>query len=324
MRGSGVAALPRESRLTDRDNEISNYKERDRRERKELEMFLHGAAHLFFENKCAEIEAHFEAKFKHMEQHFEKELAVFGHELKKVKHDVKTLREDVCMIRNEEEDISVIGMNQINRLDKEVKHEVHDIKKIKTEVKHLKAEVKNIEELEDALENQGRTQIKKLGEMFEKEVAELKNEIVTLRSDVETSKKRGNMETNIKVDTKEISAEKDKKETRSLFKVKEVLQAADSFDIKRWQEESNIHPVVFLGETENLRRTHSAVILLIKDEDSTEDESEGTSVVCVGKVDNYLEENVNKSTKNVESEYAGQQDDSLIDSTKEAVKDWVG
>merc|ERR1712126_324129 len=124
----------------------SNYKGRDRRERKELEMFLHGAAHLFFENKCAEIEAHFEAKFKLMEQHFEKELAVFGHELKKVKHDVKTLREDVCMIRNEEEDISVIGMNKINRLDKEVKHEVHDIKKIKT-LRNLKMLLKTKAEL---------------------------------------------------------------------------------------------------------------------------------------------------------------------------------
>lgn len=153
-------------------------------------MILHGAAHLFFENKCAEIEAHFDSKFKQMELQFERQLHVYGNEIKKMRHEMKIMREELNNVKAEEEDISVIGMDKITKLDREVKHEVHDIKKIKNEVKHLKAEIKQVEQLEDELETIGRDQINNLNKAFEKEVQDLKLGMEDIRNEIKISKER--------------------------------------------------------------------------------------------------------------------------------------
>ena len=149
-------------------------------------MILHGAAHLFFENKCAEIEAHFDSKFKQMELQFERQLHIYGNEIKKMKHEMKMMREELNNVKAEEEDISVIGMDKITKLDREVKHEVHDIKKIKNEVKNLKAEIKQVEQLEDELETIGRDQINNLNRAFEKEVRDLKMGMEDIRNEIKT------------------------------------------------------------------------------------------------------------------------------------------
>merc|ERR1719431_1743658 len=100
------------------------------------------------------------------------------------------MREELNNVKAEEEDISVIGMDKITKLDREVKHEVHDIKKIKNEVKHLRAEIKQVEQLEDELETIGRDQINNLNKAFEKEVQDLKLEMEDIRDEVKISKER--------------------------------------------------------------------------------------------------------------------------------------
>jgi len=166
-------------------------------------MFLHGAAHIFFENKLAETEGHFNTKFKKFEQMFRDEMHEMSkhhtHEIKKIKNEVKLLREEVSEIRRTEEDLSVKGMDKIGKLTKEVKTEVNEIKKIKYEVNQLKNEVSGIRQSEEDLSSIGMDQISKLGKEFKGEIKQLKDEIKVIEKNVVIAKeiKKSNQEIGI-------------------------------------------------------------------------------------------------------------------------------
>jgi len=151
-------------------------------------MFLHGAAHIFFENKLAETESNFNIKFKKFEQMFRDELKemakLHASELRKVRNDVKLLRIEVSDIKKSEEDLSIKGMDKISKLSKEVKTEVNEMKKIKTEVNQLKKEVCGIRQSEEDLTNIGKDSISRLNEEFKNEVKKIKAEIKTVKKDV--------------------------------------------------------------------------------------------------------------------------------------------
>jgi len=151
-------------------------------------MFLHGAAHIFFENKLAETESNFNQKFKKFEQMFREELKemskLHASELRKVKNEVKLLKIEVSDIKKSEEDLSVKGMDKISKLSKEVKTEVNEMKKIKTEVNQLKKEVCGIRQSEEDLTNIGKDSISRLNEEFKNEVKKLKAEIKIVKKDV--------------------------------------------------------------------------------------------------------------------------------------------
>jgi len=82
-------------------------------------VFLHGAAHIFFENKLAETESVFNAKFKKFEQMFKDEVReiskLHSQEIRKIKNEVKLLREEVCDIRISEEDLTMKGMDKLKK-----------------------------------------------------------------------------------------------------------------------------------------------------------------------------------------------------------------
>ena len=62
-------------------------------------LVLHGAAHLFFENKLGELEAHINGKFKKIEMKLEKKMyAIFQHQSQQIKNlnmDIAEIREDL-------------------------------------------------------------------------------------------------------------------------------------------------------------------------------------------------------------------------------------
>jgi len=151
-------------------------------------MFLHGAAHIFFENKLAETESNFNQKFKKFEQMFRDELKemskLHASELRKVRNEVKLLKIEVSDIKKSEEDLSVKGMDKISKLSKEVKTEVNEMKKIKTEVNQLKKEVCGIRQSEEDLTNIGKDSISRLSEEFKNEVKKIKADIKIVKKDV--------------------------------------------------------------------------------------------------------------------------------------------
>ena len=62
-------------------------------------MFLHGAAHIFFENKLADTDSLFNNKFNKLESIFKDELkqmsSLHSYEIRKIKNDVKLLMQAV-------------------------------------------------------------------------------------------------------------------------------------------------------------------------------------------------------------------------------------
>ena len=150
-------------------------------------MFLHGAAPIFFENKLADTESHFNAKFKKFELMFRDELKemfkLHANEIKKMKNEVKLLKIEVSDIRKSEEDLSVKGMDKISKLAKEVKTEVNEIKKIKSEVNQLRKDVSGIRQSEEDLSNIGRDSIYKLSEDLMCEVKNMTADISAVKKD---------------------------------------------------------------------------------------------------------------------------------------------
>jgi len=151
-------------------------------------MFLHGAAHIFFENKLADTESQFNSKFKKFEQMFRDELKEMSklhvNEMRKIRNEVKLLKIEVSDIRKSEEDLSSKGMEKISKLSKEVKTEVNEIKRIKSEVSQLKKEVSGIRQSEEDLTNIGMDSISKLSDEFKDEVKRIKSEIKGVKKDI--------------------------------------------------------------------------------------------------------------------------------------------
>ena len=147
-------------------------------------LVLHGAAHIFFENKLGELETHINIKFKKMESKLKKEMReIFQyqhHEISKLKLDVKDIKEELDGIRQNEEKLSSKGMEKITKLTKEVKTELNEIKKLKTDVSGLKKEVKGIRQSEEDLSKLGMDTMSKISE----EMKQVRTDIKSVKKDV--------------------------------------------------------------------------------------------------------------------------------------------
>ena len=151
-------------------------------------LVLHGAAHIFFENKLGELETHINIKFKKIESKLKKEMReIFKyqhHEISKLKLEIKEIKEEVTGIRQSEDNISSKGMAQITKLTKEVKTELNEIKKLKTDVTGLKKEVKGIRKSEEDLSKLGMDTLSKMSEDFKSEMKQVKTDIKSVKKDI--------------------------------------------------------------------------------------------------------------------------------------------
>ena len=151
-------------------------------------LVLHGAAHIFFENKLGELETHINSKFKRMEIKLKKEMKeIFQyqqHEMSKLKLDVKEIKEELSDLRQTEENITHKGMTKISKLSKEVKTELNEIKKLKTDVNGLKKDVIGIRKSEEDLSKLGMDTLSKMSEEFKTEVKQVKNDMKSVKKDI--------------------------------------------------------------------------------------------------------------------------------------------
>jgi len=151
-------------------------------------LVLHGAAHIFFENKLGELETHINIKFKKIESKLKKEMReIFKyqhHEISKLKLEIKEIKEELTGIRETEENLSSKGMAKITKLTKEVKTELNEIKKLKTDVTGLKKEVKGIRQSEEDLSKLGMDTLSKISEDFKTEMKQCKTDIKSVKKDI--------------------------------------------------------------------------------------------------------------------------------------------
>ena len=151
-------------------------------------LVLHGAAHIFFENKLGELETHINIKFKKIEAKLKKEMReIFQyqhHEISKLKLDIKEVKEELAEIRQSEENLSNKGMAKITKLTKEVKTELNEIKKLKTDVTGLKKEVKGIQQSEEDLSKLGMDTLSKISEDFKTEIKQVKTDMKSVKKDI--------------------------------------------------------------------------------------------------------------------------------------------
>ena len=151
-------------------------------------LVLHGAAHIFFENKLGELESHINIKFKKIESKLKKEMReIFQYqhnEISKLKLDIKEIKEELTEIRQKEENLSYKGMSKISKLTKEVKTELNEIKKLKTDVNVLKKEVIGIRQSEEDMSKLGMDTLSKLGEEFKTEMKQVKTDMRSVKKDI--------------------------------------------------------------------------------------------------------------------------------------------
>lgn len=151
-------------------------------------LVLHGAAHVFFENKLGELEGHIASKFKKMEaklKHEMKEIFKYQqNEIGKLKMDILEIREELNDIRKSEENITLKGMTKISKLSKEVKTELNEIKKLKTDVNGLKKDVIGIRQSEEDLSKMGMDKLAKMSEDFKTEVKQIKADMKVVKKDM--------------------------------------------------------------------------------------------------------------------------------------------
>ena len=151
-------------------------------------LVLHGAAHIFFENKLGELESHINIKFKKIESKLKKEMReIFQYqhnEVSKLKLDIKEIKEELTEIRQKEENLSYKGMSKISKLTKEVKTELNEIKKLKTDVNELKKEVIGIRQSEEDMSKLGMDTLSKLGEEFKTEMKQVKTDMRSVKKDI--------------------------------------------------------------------------------------------------------------------------------------------
>jgi len=151
-------------------------------------LVLHGAAHVFFENKLGELETQINSKFKRIEMKLKKEMKeIFNyqsHEISKIKMDIQGIKEELNLVRQSEETITQKGMTKLSKLSKEVKTELNEIKKLKTDVNGLKKEVSGIRQSEEDLSKMGMDKLAKMNEEFKSDVKQLRTEMKSVKKDV--------------------------------------------------------------------------------------------------------------------------------------------
>jgi len=163
---------------------------------------MHGAAHVFFENKLADMETMFNEKLKKLEKKVKWEVKevtkVQNEQLSLIRKEIRTLQHDVRAVRQSEEDLSQLGLDKLRRLSKNVKEEVHDIKKIKSEVKNLKTEIKGIKKVENELSHNGMDHICDLQKRFSFDIHEIKEELGGIKEELSNAKEHENEDQEIK------------------------------------------------------------------------------------------------------------------------------
>jgi len=159
-------------------------------------LVLHGAAHVFFENKLGELETQINSKFKKIENKLKKEMKdIFqyqSHEISKIKVDIQGIKEELNVIKQSEETITQKGMTKLSKLSKEVKTELNEIKKLKTDVNGLKKEVIGIRQSEEDLSKMGMDKLAKMNEDFKSDVKQLRTEMKSVKKDIVSIKVASN------------------------------------------------------------------------------------------------------------------------------------
>ena len=162
-------------------------------------LVLHGAAHIFFENKLGELETHINNKFKKIEMKLKKEMKeIFkyqANEIDKIKFDIQEIKDELHDIRQSEVTITQKGMNKISKLSKEVKTELNEIKKLKTDVSGLKKEVIGIRQSEEDLSKMGMDKLSKMNDEFKTEVKQIRTEMKSVKKDIVAIKMAANKHT---------------------------------------------------------------------------------------------------------------------------------
>ena len=182
-------------------------------------LVLHGAAHLFFENKLGELETHINGKFKKIEMKLEKKMyAIFQHQsqqIKNLKMDIAEMREDLTAIRQSEENLSHKGMLKISKITKEIKTELNETKKLKTDVSNLKMDITGIKQFQEDLSKKGMDTLSKFNDDLKCEVKQIKSEMKSVKKDLvsvkEALKKRH--ESSDRENTTQIELETEKVKT---------------------------------------------------------------------------------------------------------------
>ena len=166
-------------------------------------LVLHGAAHIFFENKLEELESHINAKFKKIEFKLKKEMEeIFHHQaqdIKKIKRDILEIKEELSEIKRSEENLQEKGITKISKLSKEVKTELNEIKKLKSDVNVLKKDVIGIRQSEEDISRLGMDKLSKISEEFKAEMKMIKSDVKTIKRDItsvkDSKKKADNSDT---------------------------------------------------------------------------------------------------------------------------------
>ena len=170
-------------------------------------LVLHGAAHIFFENKLEELEAHISAKFKKIEFKLKKEMEeVFHHQaqdIKKIKRDILEIKEELGEIRRSEENLQEKGITKISKLSKEVKTELNEIKKLKSDVNILKKDVVGIRQSEEDISRLGMDKLSKISEEFKAEIKVIKSDVKTIRRDITAKDSKKKLENSDTEDTEQ-------------------------------------------------------------------------------------------------------------------------
>jgi len=165
-------------------------------------LFMHGAAHVFFEKKLEETEAKFNEQLKILEKKVKRELKevtkVQNEQLGLIRKEIRALQHEVRAVRQSEEDLSQIGLDKLRKLSKNVEKEVHDIRKIKSEVKHLKTEIKEVKKVEEDISHNGMNQICNLEKRFSVDIHGIKSELDGIKEELSNVKEHENEDKEIK------------------------------------------------------------------------------------------------------------------------------
>ena len=157
---------------------------------------MHGAAHIFFENKLGELEAHINSKFKKIEFKLRKEMEeIFRYQavdIKKMKSDILEIKEELSEIKRSEENLQVKGITKISKLSKEVKTELNEIKKLKSDVNGLKKEVIGIRQSEEDISKVGMDKLSKISDEFKAEMKMIKSDVKAIKKDIVSVKENKN------------------------------------------------------------------------------------------------------------------------------------
>jgi len=168
-------------------------------------LVLHGAAHIFFENKLEELESHINAKFKKIEFKLKKEMEeIFHHQaqdIKKIKRDILEIKEELSEIKRSEENLQEKGITKISKLSKEVKTELNEIKKLKSDVNVLKKDVVGIRQSEEDISRLGMDKLSKISEEFKAEMKMIKSDVKTIKRDITGKDSKKKLESSDTEDT---------------------------------------------------------------------------------------------------------------------------